>query len=364
MIVPKEPLNPHIAPLRHASRKLVREWGFLRPNFAGTPLSPAAVHCLIEIGDSHTRSSSGLCTELRVAPEQLDCIVSELVDAGYVAAKEAAETALPEPNAHVATYRLTAGGEEILCAINAYAQEQVTKALAAVPPDAVADITSSFRLYATALERASAAADVSTPQSSRPASPGGLSAAAAPARVVRIETGYRPGLVARALDMHISYYSRTEGWGVEFETDLGAILSNLVSRLGNPLNQAWSAVETIFPQSPGSNATERIVGVIFIDGQIPGKEGSARLRAFIVEDNIQGLGLGRKLFQAAMSFVIESGFRECRLMTMRHLLAARRLYEEGGFKEVAEVMKPMWGTNVADLEYCWTRPSEHPADRE
>lgn len=64
-------LSNLIQPLRDASRKLAREWGFLRPTFAGSPLSPAAVHCLIEIGDHNIRRFSHLCSELKIPRPQL-----------------------------------------------------------------------------------------------------------------------------------------------------------------------------------------------------------------------------------------------------------------------------------------------------
>jgi len=31
------------------------------------------------------------------------------------------------------------------------------------------------------------------------------------------------------------------------------------------------------------------------------------------------------------------------------------LYEEAGFKEVAETRKSVWGRDLMELEYCWTR---------
>lgn len=135
----------------------------------------------------------------------------------------------------------------------------------------------------------------------------------------------------------------------------------MVNRLHHPLNQAWSAVETISPQTPELPVAERILGTIFIDGQV-GNEGTAKLRAFIVDDSARGLGLGRKLMNAAMAFVVESKFSECRLTTMRSLFAARKLYEQMGFKEVAEIKKQIWGVEVMELEYCWTRPDNEKTE--
>ncbi|WP_342212198.1 hypothetical protein [Roseitalea porphyridii] len=39
-----------IAHIRDASRRLVRELGFMQATLAGTDLSPSAVHAIIEIG--------------------------------------------------------------------------------------------------------------------------------------------------------------------------------------------------------------------------------------------------------------------------------------------------------------------------
>jgi len=346
-----ESLGTAIASLRDASRRLVREWGFLRSVFANSSLSPAAVHCLIEISNARTtqaRRPSHLHAELRVSREELEPILSDLIASGSIAVDDEFSDASGD-----AAYRLTDTGAQMLRAIDEYAQDQVARALAMTStPGAAADITAAFRLYTTALERARTTA---TPDSSRSTSPGtvptAIPQALAPARTVMVAAGYRPGIVSSALQMHMDYYHGAVGWGCEFETSLGAALGDLVSRLEHPTNQAWSAVEIM----PGLPPVERIVGTIFIDGQIPGKEGTARLRAFIVDDSARGLGLGRKMVKEAMAFVAERGFSECRLTTLRMLLVARRLYEEAGFKEVAETRKSVWGRDLMELEYCWTR---------
>ncbi|KAK0633544.1 hypothetical protein B0T14DRAFT_418423 [Immersiella caudata] len=340
----EETLSDSIASLRDASRKLVREWGFLRSVFAESPLSPAAVHCLIEIGDvpdALPRSSSRLSVELRVLPTELARILSELAASGCIAVDH---ERLSETPGDVA-YKLTAKGIQTLNAINAYAENQVSRALAAVPAGTASDITAAFRLYTTALERARA---VPTPESSP-----SLPLQQTPARNVTIAPGYTPTLISSAVQMHMSYYHTRIGWGREFETGLSSMLSDIVSRLGNPFNQAWAAVESL--PLPSGNPTQKIIGTIFIDGQIPGKEGTAQLRAFIVDEGARGLGLGRKLVGAAMGFVRERRFKECRLTTMRSLGAARKLYEGYGFVEVREERKVIWGVEVGEMEYVWRR---------
>ncbi|KAK1757518.1 hypothetical protein QBC47DRAFT_399858 [Echria macrotheca] len=345
--------NDLIAPLRDASRKLVREWGFLRPTFAGSNLSPGAVHCLVEIGDNHVGRFSDLCNELKTSRKQLTHILSELAHDGSIVVDKPRdgekEGMLPDPEA---TYRLTPAGALKLNEINAYAQNQVMKALATAQPDAAANITTAFRLYATALEQARLAEAVTTPGESRPATPELTTGPPAPS--VTISRGYRPGLLGRTLEMHMNYYHKTVGWGREFETGLGSSLSNLISRLDRPVNEVWTAVQTT-PAHGTSRAVEHIVGVVYIDGEIPGREGASRLRAFIIDESARGLGLGKKLMAEAMTFVRESGFLECRLSTMRTLLVARKLYEQAGFVIEREELEEAWGQQTSVMTYVWHR---------
>ncbi len=71
-----------------------------------------------------------------------------------------------------------------------------------------------------------------------------------------------------------------------------------------------------------TDGKERIIGTIFVDAEDLGEEGVSHLRAFIMDDTARGLGLGRRLFDAAMDFVRDSSAHECRLTTMRTLTVA------------------------------------------
>lgn len=87
------------------------------------------------------------------------------------------------------------------------------------------------------------------------------------------------------------------------------------------------------------------------------------LRCLIVDDSVRrGLGVGGKLFAAAMAFVKEVGFRECRLATSRELEAVRRLYGRGGFVVVVEEKSEEYVREddgrkqiFERMEYVWRR---------
>ncbi|KAK4197765.1 acyl-CoA N-acyltransferase [Triangularia verruculosa] len=133
------------------------------------------------------------------------------------------------------------------------------------------------------------------------------------------------------------FYFPLYGWGREFETVFTEGLLDLMKRIGNGRrNQAWSAVL----RQPGKK--DRIVGTVFIDGEVSGEEGVARLRAFIVDEEARGLGAGRLLLKAAMEFVKGEGFEKCVLTTSKGLDVARRMYEGVGFREQGEFWGEGW----------------------
>ena len=53
--------------IRDASRRMVRELGFLKPTLAGTALSASAVHAIVEIGRGHSMDAKALGVLLLLA---------------------------------------------------------------------------------------------------------------------------------------------------------------------------------------------------------------------------------------------------------------------------------------------------------
>lgn len=186
-------------------------------------------------------------------------------------------------------------------------------------------------------------------------------AAPSPNLTVSIVPGYRPGVLARTLQMHMDYYYPAVSWGREFEAALSKGMGDLLSRLDRPVNQVWTAIMSASAgPSPQDSPSEHIVGVVYVDGECTGIEGVARLRCLIVDVQARGLGVGGKLVRAAMEFVRASGFRECRLATMRELTAARKLYERAGFREAGETWFEGYGKGVQELRYVWHAQDEVP----
>jgi len=318
-----------VLPIRDASRRIVRELGFMKPTLAGTELPASAVHALIEIGACGGLTATDLCDRLNLEKSSVSRMLRKLVDGGDLAEVSS------DTDGRSKRLTLTVQGKRTLAAIDAFAHEQVGGALACLPAADHAMVVEGLRLYADALQ-------------ARRAAPGAESKTAAPP-ALRIEPGYRPGLIGRAVEMHARFYARAHGFGAVFESRVAAGLAEFLPRLDRPCNAVWTALDG-----------DRIVGTIAIDGEDLSGDGLriAHLRWFIVEDGRRGGGLGRRLLDEALAFADRAGFAETRLWTFRGLDAARRLYEAAGFVLAAESAGCQWGTEVTEQSFI--RPFVQP----
>jgi GNAT superfamily N-acetyltransferase len=160
---------------------------------------------------------------------------------------------------------------------------------------------------------------------------------------ITLHTGYLPGIIGRVAELHGTYYHRTVNFGQFFEAKVATGLAEFTARLDRPCNRLWSAVEA-------TEAGPRIVASVAIDGEDLGNN-LAHLRWFIVDDSIQGRGIGKQLLQQAMAFCDEQAFHETHLWTFRGLDAARRLYEASGFTLAEEWTGTQWGREMVEQRF-------------
>ncbi|WEK44623.1 MAG: helix-turn-helix domain-containing GNAT family N-acetyltransferase [Candidatus Sphingomonas colombiensis] len=305
-----------VGQIRNVSRAIVREWGFMGGNFAGTELSPSAVHALMEI-ERGGATARDIGIRLRLEKSSVSRMLRKLVEAGDV--KEEAGGS----DGRVKLLSLSASGKDRVVAIHAFADTQVVDALRRLQPAQSRAVLEGLRLYADALGG----------KSGGPSCPD-----------ITIASGYYTGLIARVTEMHALYYARESGFGRHFESVVARGLADLCARLESPRNAIWSAMRE-----------DEMVGSISIDGEDLGAD-IAHLRFFITADDARGSGAGRKLLSAAMAFVDERNFAETQLWTFRGLAAARHLYESFGFVCVEEWSGRQWGPEM--IEQRFVRPRQ------
>ncbi len=302
--------------IREAARRMVRAMGFLGGRFAGTDLSPSAVHALIEIAASAPQggiSARDLAGRLRLEKSSVSRLLARLAAQGMV---EAA------PAGRLRRLALTSAGQARVEEIHAFARAQVAGALDRMTPAQAAQVAEGVGLYAAALAGGPAGGPV-----------------AGPVAGPEIRQGYQPGAIGAVTALHAAHYARTAGFGCRFEAVVATGLAGFCDRLDRPQNRLWLVVQ-------GGH----IAGSLAIDGEDLGG-GTAHLRWFILDDALRGRGLGGVLLDLALGFADAAGFAATRLWTFRGLDAARHLYESRGFVLEDERPGSQWGREVQEQQF-------------
>lgn len=312
--------DAEIRQIRDASRRLVRELGFMQPTIAGTNLHASAVHALIEIGRRDAVTAADLSSILNLEKSSISRMLRKLVEAGEIAESASDQDGRAKP------LTLTGQGRQTLAAIDAFAESQVSSAIERLTGETRRSVRAGLAAYAEALE---------TQRMGK----------AALSQSVDIANGYRTGLIGRCAEMHARYYARTAGFGAFFEGKVIGAMAEFILRLDRPVNGLWTALDG-----------DSIVGTVAIDGEGLGA-GVAHLRWFIVEEGYRGRGVGRQLLSEAASFCDRQRFPEIHLWTFKGLDAAKRLYEAFGFTLAEEFAGVQWGAEVTEQRYIRKCPA-------
>lgn len=307
-----------IEKIRSESRALVRELGFMGGDFAGTPLSPSAVHALIEIQAAPRITARELSHILRLEKSSISRALRKLIQAGVI-------TEIPSENDNrFKKLFLTDTGNEQVNKIHLFARSQVANALTQLKSGEDKIVLKGLRLYANALFSVSDNRKNSFP--------------------IKITEGYLPGIIARIIDMYVAYYSKIFCLDQSFESHLAVELSEFCLRLNKPQNRIWSAV-----------CEDQIVGSIAVDGEGL-EEGKASLLWFIVDENLRETGIGRKLLSAALAFLDETNTAETHLGAFDEFIPAIHLFKSSGFVLTEEKRESEWGREVLRQRYTRKHP--------
>lgn len=156
--------------------------------------------------------------------------------------------------------------------------------------------------------------------------------------------GYRPGVLAGVVALHMDYYAAAWNFGLPFETKVAGEMAEFLCRMDARRDlflTAWSG--------------DDLAGCITIDGSGGGARG-AHLRWFIVSAASRGAGLGRTLVEKAIAHCTANCPGPVWLTTFAGLDPARRLYERHGFRMVGESGRDQWNGGVR--EQLFLRPAE------
>lgn len=135
-----------------------------------------------------------------------------------------------------------------------------------------------------------------------------------------------------ALYRQAALYTDEFGYSQVFESHVCEGLLPYLNNYEHRRDRMWVGV-----------AGEQIVGFIAVH-HVANRPGWAQLRWFFVEKGFRGRGLGSRLLERAVTFCKKAGYEGVFLWTVSDLDAARRLYQETGFKLVEEKEECEWAS--------------------
>lgn len=304
--------------IRAASRKLVREFGFLDKTIADTDLGGSAVHAILEIGLTPGITAKDLSARLKLEKSTVSRLLKALEARGEVIQCKS------ETDGRSYSLGLTEAGRVTMEQIDRFGDNQARRALSRVGDVPAETVATALSAYADALGDA--------PRKAK-----------APLRHKILE-GYQTGMIGDVAAMHGRTHGHIIGNGPVFESVVAAAMAEFMPRIDRPMNNSWNVLDG-----------GRVIGTITIDGE--DLDGNiAHLRWFILSERLRGLGLGQQLLQKALDHCDRLGFDEIHLWTLKGLDAARALYEKHGFELTDEYIGDQWGKAVTEQKFVRKRP--------
>lgn len=148
-----------------------------------------------------------------------------------------------------------------------------------------------------------------------------------------IRRDLRPGDLGRIIAHHGEVYCPEYGVDSTFEADVGATIS-AAGRRGFPRTKEGLWIVELDGRHAGSLALTE-------EG-----DGLGKVRWFVLDRQLRGHGLGRKLVAELLDEACDRGYDGLGLETFGDLRAAAHIYRSHGFELIWEQNGPRWGREV------------------
>ncbi|MBS8227271.1 bifunctional helix-turn-helix transcriptional regulator/GNAT family N-acetyltransferase [Vannielia litorea] len=146
-----------------------------------------------------------------------------------------------------------------------------------------------------------------------------------------------PGDAGWIVERHGLLYARDEGYDATFEALVAEIMADFLRSHDPARESGWIAW-----------GGGRRLGSVFC---VSRGEETAQLRLFFLEPEARGLGLGRMMLDACLTFARDKGYRELVLWTHESHAAACRLYDKAGFERIGRRAAQEFGQDTVIIDY-------------
>jgi len=283
-------LEQRVGSVRRFNRLYTKRIGVLQDGFLDTPYSLAECRVLYELARRDEATATEVAAALGLDHGYLSRILRGFSERGLVV-----KTSSPSDRRQ-SLLSLTTKGRMAFAPIDQRSQEDVADLLRKLTASDQDRVVAAMRTIESVL------GDAPTPD------------------VPYILRPPRPGDMGWIVSRHGMVYGGEYGWDDRLEALTAEIVAAFVRNHDPRRERCWIA------ERDGENA-----GSVFI---VKDSEEVARLRLLLVEAKARGLGIGARLVAEAVRFSRDAGYRKVTLWTHSVLTAARRIYEQAGFKLV------------------------------
>jgi DNA-binding MarR family transcriptional regulator/GNAT superfamily N-acetyltransferase len=273
--------------VRGFNRFYTRLLGLLRPHLAGSAFGLTEARVLFELAHGDGVSVSDLRRQLDLDGGYLSRILSGFTESGLVTREQSATDGRRQ------VVRLTAEGGKAFAELDRLQAAAIDSLLMPLDDAQRAELVDAMGRIRRALGDE-------------------------PSRRGLVLRPPGPGDLGWVVERHGARYAAEYGWDTTFETLVARIVADFAERHDTKREAAWIA------ELDGER-----VGCVFCTAA---DADAAQLRLLLVEPSARGSGVGTRLVDECLRFARRSGYRRVTLWTNDVLLAARRIYEQAGFR--------------------------------
>jgi DNA-binding MarR family transcriptional regulator/N-acetylglutamate synthase-like GNAT family acetyltransferase len=294
--------DSEIGAVRAFNRFYTKKLGVLDQHIHKSPYSLSEARVIYELGHRDVLTAKGIGAELGLDPGYLSRIVQNFEDSGLIVRRPLASD---RRHYHLS---LTAKGRQAFARLNKSSHDEVAAMLAPLSPGDSKRLTDAMATIAQLLE----------PQPRE--------------RAPFLLRSHRVGDIGWVISRQASAYAEEYGWNISYEALVAEICAQFINNYDAAREHCWIAEVGAEP-----------VGSIFL---VKGSDEVAKLRLLLVEKKARGLGVGRALVEQCVRSAREKGYRKMTLWTQSILVAARAIYQQAGFRRIAEEKHHSFGVDL------------------
>src|SRR5947209_14519555 len=302
-------LEARIAAVRRFSRFYTRQLGLLQESLVHTPFSLAQARVLYELANRDSVTASELAADLDLDHGYLSRILRRFGDDGLLKKVRAAN------DGRQSVISITAEGRKAFAPLNKNSQDQVAAMLDRLDSAGQQRVVGAM----AAIERL-------------------LDAAPKPVPAIILRP-HEPGDMGWVTSTNAAIYAKEYGWDLTYEALVARITADFIDNFDPKRERCWIA------ELDGER-----VGSVFV---VRKTDEIAKLRLLALDSKARGLGLGRRLVEECLRFAKSAGYSSMTLWTQSILTAARSIYQQAGFKLVAEEPHHSFGVDL--IGETWER---------